>query len=309
MSWKLSLALLCRAPSLRRHRAVRLRGGRRDTDTPEPPPPTSASSRSRRTRSRSRWNASTDNSGKPPRLHRRRHLPPGEQHDQDVQPGSCRTGRRPTACRRWTRSGNVSPLSQPVTATTAPDTHGADHPDQPAGDRHRSLHRVTGPGSLVRPLVVQLRGADGRPVSSPRRRIRSSARRSPRCARSHRGRHVFQVRARDNAGNVSDDEQLGHGRTLRGTAIPRRRRAPTNLTVEDLNDNCGSLILEMDTLDRQLRRPVGGSSTSSTGTAASSSSPPPGTSDDRHLHPNRAPRPGQRWRSTARGTAQARATR
>ena len=56
------------------------------------------------------------------------------------------------------------------------------------------------------------------------------------------GRHVFQIRARDTAGNVSG---LSNSQTvdLAGNGDATPPSAPTNLTVEDLDDNCGSLIL------------------------------------------------------------------
>ena len=56
------------------------------------------------------------------------------------------------------------------------------------------------------------------------------------------GRHVFQVRARDTAGNVSGlSNEVAVELTGNGDATPPS--APTDLTVEDFNDNCGSLIL------------------------------------------------------------------
>ena len=56
------------------------------------------------------------------------------------------------------------------------------------------------------------------------------------------GTHTFQVRARDHAGNVS-----GVSNAVTVTLAPSgdvtAPTAPSNLTVEDLNDNCGSQIL------------------------------------------------------------------
>ena len=56
------------------------------------------------------------------------------------------------------------------------------------------------------------------------------------------GRHTFEVRARDTAGNVSG---LSNPVTvdLAGNGDSAPPSAPADLTVEDFNDNCGSLIL------------------------------------------------------------------
>jgi chitinase len=56
------------------------------------------------------------------------------------------------------------------------------------------------------------------------------------------GTHTFQVRARDFAGNVSGVSN-SQTVTLAGNGDSTPPTAPTNLTVEDQNDNCGSLIL------------------------------------------------------------------
>ena len=56
------------------------------------------------------------------------------------------------------------------------------------------------------------------------------------------GTHTFEVRARDNSGNVSGSSNAVTV-TLAGDGDTTRPAAPSNLTVEDLNDSCGSQIL------------------------------------------------------------------
>ena len=55
--------------------------------------------------------------------------------------------------------------------------------------------------------------------------------------------HTLIVRARDNAGNVSGFEQHADRDAAGEQRHGRPRRAPSNLTAEDLNDFCGSVIL------------------------------------------------------------------
>jgi hypothetical protein len=56
------------------------------------------------------------------------------------------------------------------------------------------------------------------------------------------GHHEFQVRARDTAGNVSGLSNIATV-DLAGNGDATPPSAPDGLTVEDLDDNCGSLIL------------------------------------------------------------------
>jgi chitodextrinase len=186
------------------------------------------------------WNASTDNSGK---IHA--YIAGGIYHS-----GTSTTKTFTGLVPNWTQtyrvqamdpSGNLSPLSEPVTATTAQDTTA---PTTPTG------LRVTDTGISTVSLAWD-RSSDrwsfGYEVLMDGRVLAAAAhpfvgtpfttlRKIPP------GRHVFQVRARDNSGNVSDVSNsvtvdlAGNGDTAPPTA-------PTNLTVEDLNDNCGSLIL------------------------------------------------------------------
>ena len=96
-------------------------------------------------------------------------------------------------------------------------------------------------GPLVRPLVVQLRRTDGRP--GPHLRATSVHRHAVHhTPQDPAGHHEFQVRARDTASNISGLSNLATADpTGNGDTTPPS--APTDLTVEDFNDNCGSLIL------------------------------------------------------------------
>jgi hypothetical protein len=68
------------------------------------------------------------------------------------------------------------------------------------------------------------------------------------------GTHTFQVRARDTAGNMSGLSNAVTV-TLAGNGDREPPSAPTDLTAEDFNDNCGSVILRWtqstDNLDDQ----------------------------------------------------------
>jgi len=198
------------------------------------------------------WNASTDNSGK---LHA--YIAGGIYHPPTsttktfthLVPNTTRTYR----VQAMDPSGNTSALSDPVTATTASDTTA---PTTPTGlrvtdtgistvsltwdrafDRWAFRYEVLMDG-LLRASVAH--PFTGTPVITLRKILP--------------GHHEFQVRARDFSGNVS-----GLSNTvsvdLAGNGDSTPPSAPTNLTVEDFNDNCGSLILRWtqstDNLDAQ----------------------------------------------------------
>jgi len=133
-------------------------------------------------------------------------------------------------------SGNVSALSAPVTATTAPDRTAPTTPTN---------LRVTGTSTSTVSLAwdrssdrwsfsydVLMDGVVRESASSTSTTLRTIA----------PGTHTFQVRARDHAGNLS-----GVSNAVTVTLAPSgdvtAPTAPSNLTVEDLNDNCGSQIL------------------------------------------------------------------
>jgi hypothetical protein len=199
------------------------------------------------------WDASTDNSGK---LHA--YIAGGFYHPPDSRtktfsslvPNTTRTYR----VQAIDPSGNLSPLSDPVTATTAPDTTAPTTPTN---------LRVTGTGISTVSLAwdrsfdrwafsydVLLDGQVVASVAHPYIGTPSTTLRKIRP-----GRRVFEVRARDhNGGNISG---LSDAVTvdLAGNGDSTPPTAPTNLTVEDFNDNCGSLILRWtpstDNLDAQ----------------------------------------------------------
>ena len=186
------------------------------------------------------WDASTDNSG---RIHA--YIAGGIYHPGDSTAKTF-TGLVPN----WTQtyrvqamdpSGNLSQPSEPVTATTARD---ATAPTTPAN------LRVTGSGISTVSLAWD-RSSDrwsfGYEVLMDDEVLAAAAHPfvgtpSTTLRKIPPGRHVFAVRARDNAGNVSGlsnsvtVELAGNGDTAPPTA-------PSDLTVEDLDDNCGSLIL------------------------------------------------------------------
>jgi chitodextrinase len=196
------------------------------------------------------WNASTDNSGK---IHA--YIAGGIYH-----PGTSTTKTFTGLVPNWTQtyrvqamdpSGNTSGLSEPVTATTAPDTTAPTTPTN---------LRVTGTGISTVSLAwdrssdrwsfsyeVLMDGAVAATASHPYIGTPSTTLR-----KIPPGTHTFQVRARDNSGNVSGLSNAVTV-TLAGNGDSTSPSAPTNLTVEDLNDNCGSLILRWtpstDTVD------------------------------------------------------------
>jgi chitodextrinase len=186
------------------------------------------------------WNASTDNSG---RIHA--YIAGGIHH-----PGDSTTKTFTGLVPNWTQtyrvqamdpSGNVSPLSEPVTATTARDTTAPTTPtnlrvtDSGISTVSLAWDRSSDRWSFSYEVLMdgQVLAAAAHPfVGTPFTTLRKIP----------PGSHVFQVRARDNSGNISG---LSNPVTvdLAGNGDSTPPTAPTDLTVEDLNDNCGSLIL------------------------------------------------------------------
>jgi chitodextrinase len=186
------------------------------------------------------WNKSTDNSGK---IHA--YIAGGIYH-----PGDSTTKTFTGLVPNWTvtyrvqamdPSGNTSGLSEPLTVTTLPDRTA---PTTPAN------LRVTGTGISTVSLAwdrssdrwsfgyeVLMDGAVLTSASHPYMGTPTAALR-----KIPPGTHTFQVRARDFAGNISGLSNAVTV-TLAGNGDSTAPSAPTDLTVEDLNDNCGSLIL------------------------------------------------------------------
>ncbi len=186
------------------------------------------------------WNASKDNSGK---IHA--YIAGGIYH-----PGDSTTKTFTGLVPNWTvtyrvqamdPSGNTSGLSEPLTVTTLPDRTAPTTPTnlRPTGtgistvslawdrssDRWSFGYEVLMDGSVLASASHPYMGTP----STTLRKIPP-------------GTHTFQVRARDFAGNISGLSNAVTV-TLAGNGDSTPPTAPSNLTVEDLNDNCGSLIL------------------------------------------------------------------
>ena len=186
------------------------------------------------------WNASTDNSG---RIHA--YIAGGIYHPGDSTTKTF-TGLVPNTTRTFyvqaiDPSGNTSGLSQPASGTTAPDVT---PPTTPTG------LKVTGTGISTVSLAWD-RASDrwafryevlmnGEVVTSLQHPFTGTPTTTLR--KIPPGTFTFQVRARDFSGNVSG---LSNAQTvtLEGNGDSTPPSAPTNLEVEDFNDNCGSLIL------------------------------------------------------------------
>jgi chitodextrinase len=186
------------------------------------------------------WDASTDNSGK---IHA--YIAGGIYHPGDSTTKTF-TGLVPNYTQTYRvqamdPSGNTSALSEPVTATTAPDTTAPTTPTNlrvtdtgistvslawdRSSDRWSFSYEVLMDGQVLASAAHPF-------VGTPFTTLRKIP----------PGTHTFQVRARDNSGNVSGLSNPVEV-TLAGNGDTTPPTAPTNLTVEDLNDNCGSLIL------------------------------------------------------------------
>jgi chitodextrinase len=186
------------------------------------------------------WNASTDNSGS---IHA--YIAGGIYHPSDSTTKTF-TGLVPNTTRTYyvqaiDPSGNMSGLSDPVTATTSPDTTAPTTPTglkvtgtgistvslawDRASDRWAFSYEVLMDGQF---LAAASHPFTGTPFTTLRK--------------IPPGTHTFTVRARDFSGNVSGESNAVTV-TLTGNGDSTPPEAPTNLTVEDLNDNCGSLIL------------------------------------------------------------------
>lgn len=186
------------------------------------------------------WDASTDNSGK---LHA--YIAGGIYHPATSTTKTF-TGLVPSTTRTYRvqaidPSGNESAPSEPVTATTAPDVTA---PTTPANLRmtgttistvslawDRSFDRWAFTYDVL--MDGQVAGSATHPyIGTPTTTLRTIP----------PGTHTFQVRARDFAGNVSGLSNAVTV-TLEGNGDTTPPTAPSNLTVEDFNDNCGSVIL------------------------------------------------------------------
>ena len=186
------------------------------------------------------WNASTDNSGK---IHA--YIAGGYYH-----PGNSTTKTFTGLVPNWTvtyrveamdASGNTSAPSAPLTVTTLPDRTA---PTTPAN------LRSTGTGISTVSLAWDRSSdrwsfgyevlMDGLLLSSASHPYMGPP--STTLRKVPPGTHTFQVRARDFAGNISGLSNAVT-LTLAGNGDSTAPTAPSNLTVEDLNDNCGSLIL------------------------------------------------------------------
>ena len=186
------------------------------------------------------WNASKDNSG---RIHA--YIAGGIYH-----PGTSTVKTFTSLVPSWTQtyrvqamdpSGNVSALSEPLTVTTLPDRTAPTTPDNlrvtgtgistvslawdRSSDRWTFSYEVLMDGAVLASAAHPF-------IGTPTAQLRTIP----------PGAHTFQVRARDFAGNISGLSNAVSV-TLAGNGDRTPPSAPSNLTVEDLNDNCGSQIL------------------------------------------------------------------
>ena len=186
------------------------------------------------------WNASRDNSGK---IHA--YIAGGIYH-----PGNSTTKTFGFLVPNWTvtyrvqamdPSGNVSGLSEPLTVTTLPDRTAPTTPGnlQVTGTGISTVSLSWGRSSDRWTFGYDVL-MDGQVLSTANHPYMGTP--STTLRKIPPGTHTFQVRARDFAGNISGLSNAVTV-TLAGNGDSTPPTAPSNLTVEDLNDNCGSLIL------------------------------------------------------------------
>ena len=186
-----------------------------------------------------RWNASTDNSGRILRYQVNGIYHPGTSTEKTI------TGLVPNytltvRVQAVDPSENYSALSEPLAATTAPDVIA---PTTPGNLR---LTSTNSPSSISLAWDRSTdRWAFSYDIFANGERIAGASYFST----STRLRHLvpgktynLTIRARDTAGNVSGDSNTLTV-TMPASADTEAPTAPSNLTVEDFDDFCGSLIL------------------------------------------------------------------
>ena len=185
------------------------------------------------------WNASTDNSGS---IHHYV-VAPGSWHPGDSTTKTI-TGLVPS----WTQTyrvsavdatGNESAFSEPLTATTAPDV------TAPTAPSDLRLTASTPSSVSLAWTAARDRWSLTYQVLMDGEVIAVAGWTSARVRHLPPGTHIFTVRARDSAGNLSPVSNAITV-TLADTGDRVAPTAPTNLVGRDLADFCGSVQLTWD---------------------------------------------------------------